>query len=391
MAPIEVLDSPGGPTPGFSISHQKIELDIDLASRSLKGKTEITLSPLSKDLKTIRLNCRQCELAKLFINGKPSSAIGYEDPYAKTTLPYSAGVQQWPQLQRRIGEALEEDLTIKLGKSFKIEELDSFSEEAQSALLSRPTGSSKKESGDASAVDLVQGTRTGVEQTVRFTPITIYIEYNIPSLRDGLHFAGWEERDLRYPHVYTTNSLSPGMACCLFPCVDELTAQCTWEVSINCSRTIGDALKKPNSSNGLSNGVNGVRHGSMADEVRNNINDEDKALELAVICTGDMTDDVSSISQSSLVKKLIGQIVDPQDSTKKTVSFICATPVSAQHVGFAIGPFEHVGLAKFRESDEDDRLGQNAIPVHGFCLPGRASDVENTCFPLAKVLTEQMS
>ena len=59
-------------------------------------------------------------------------------------------------------------------------------------------------------------------------------------------------------------------------------------------------------------------------------------------------------------------------------------------MGFAIGPFEHVDLAEFRESEEDDRLGQNAVPVNGFCLPGRADEVKNTCLPIAKVkLTSQ--
>lgn len=77
--------------------------------------------------------------------------------------------------------------------------------------------------------------------------------------------------------------------------------------------------------------------------------------------------------------------MDPLDSTKKTTSFISTTALSAQHVGFAIGPFEHVNLTEFRESDEDEKLGQNAVPVHGFCLPGRANETRNTCLPLAKV------
>lgn len=42
-------------------------------------------------------------------------------------------------------------------------------------------------------------------------------------------------------------------------------------------------------------------------------------------------------------------------------------------------------LAQFRESDEDERLGQNAVPVHGFCLPGRGGEIKNTCLPMAKV------
>lgn len=69
---------------------------------------------------------------------------------------------------------------------------------------------------------------------------------------------------------------------------------------------------------------------------------------------------------------------------------MCTTAISAQHVGFAIGPFEHVDLAEFRENGEDERLGQNAVPVHGFCLPGRVDEVKNTCLPMAKVeLTSQ--
>ena len=79
------------------------------------------------------------------------------------------------------------------------------------------------------------------------------------------------------------------------------------------------------------------------------------------------------------------QIVDPQDASKKTTSFIISKEVAARHIGISIGPFEQVDLTLFRESDEDDRLGQNAVPVVGYCLPGRVEDLKNTCFPLAKV------
>lgn len=77
--------------------------------------------------------------------------------------------------------------------------------------------------------------------------------------------------------------------------------------------------------------------------------------------------------------------MDPLDPAKKTTSFICTTAVAPQHIGFVIGPLEHVNLSEFRESDEDDKLGQNAVPVHGFCLPGRVDELRNTCLPLAKV------
>lgn len=43
-------------------------------------------------------------------------------------------------------------------------------------------------------------------------------------------------------------------------------------------------------------------------------------------------------------------------------------------------------LTAFRETDEDDKLGLNAIRVHGFCLPGRGEEVKNTCMPMAKAI-----
>ena len=56
-----LLENPAAPAAaaGFSVSAQKVHLDIDFATLSVKGKTEITVQPHSKELRTIRLNCRQ--------------------------------------------------------------------------------------------------------------------------------------------------------------------------------------------------------------------------------------------------------------------------------------------------------------------------------------------
>ncbi|KAL9126218.1 MAG: hypothetical protein Q9217_004698 [Psora testacea] len=377
MVPISEGTSPQGPQLGFSVSHQKVELDIDFFSRSLRGKTALIINPHSRDLRVLRLNCRQIELKGLTVNGKPVPGVKYVDPYERSTLRWKASVYQYHMLQERLEKAMrrppEEELLVTLPKSVKLEELDPYSEDAQTLLLSKTLGGNKRDS-DTTAIDLTQGTRTGIDQTARFTPITLSVEYEIKRLRDGMQFVGFEDGDLRYPHMYTTNSPSPGSACCLFPCLDDLTSRCTWEISIKCSKTIGDAFHSLKASRSRSNGVvNGavVSHGASEIYGRSELfNSEDEALELTVVCTGDMTD----------------EIVDAQDPTKKTTSFICTNAISAQHVGFAIGPFEHVNLAGFREDEEDDRLGQNAVPVHGFCLPGRIEETKNTCLPLAKAV-----
>ena len=175
---------------------------------------------------------------------------------------------------------------------------------------------------------------------------------------------GVEDGDQRYPHAFTTNSPDVGDGCCLFPCVDDISSRCTWDISIRCSQTLGDAFSAPIS------GETAPAAGQIGNTQFRKISPEDANLDMVVACSGNMTD----------------EIMDPQDSTKKTVSFSCSTPLSAGQIGFAVGPFECFNLSEFRESGEDEQLGQNAVPIHAFCLPGRSDEVRNTCFPMAKAI-----
>ena len=310
---VGLVETPGPPSPGlgFSVSHQKVELDIDIIKRSLKGKTEITINPHFKDLKTIRLNCRQCVFTRLNINGKGPTSKN-DDPYKRSMLNSRAGVHQHHLLRQKLEPQFrqppEEELVMNLPKSVRIEELDPFSAEAQNLLHSRVDGAVKTDLGDGSTIDLAQSSKTAVEQTARFTPFTIYAEWSIENIRDGMHFVGWEDADSRYPHAYSSNSLFPGAACCLFPCVDDISSRCTWEISIKCHRTLGDALKsmrdgpEDSNPNGISkhdpsvksNGIGGLAQDKMMID-----GDEDSlpsaesdALDLSVVCSGDMTDEV---------------------------------------------------------------------------------------------------
>ena len=368
---------------GFTVLHQRVQLDIDLARRKLRGSTEITISPNSADLKTVRLNCRQCELNRLSINGKPSASMTYTDPYKQSRLCWKAGVHQYHILQERLEGQLrvpppEPELVINLPKSVRILELD------PDTTLDR----AGKASGDPMVVDVTQNTKPAIDQTTRFTPIIISVDFSIDEIRDGVQFVGCNSGDLQFPHAYSQNSL-PGAACCLFPCLDAIDSRSTWEVSIKCPRTIGDVFKRPASlRSALIYGFSGVDPEIEEVDRLTGLSDEEEALDLVVICSGDMTDEVSMTALYGSFPYSLDQIIDPRDPSKKTTFFTCTTAVAPQHIGFAIGPFEHVDLAAFRESDEDDKLGQNAVPVHGFCLPGRADELKNTCLPLAKVVLQ---
>lgn len=298
---MRVAGHPGEPisVPSFSVASQKVELDIDILSRSLKGTTELTINPHSKDLKTVSLNCRQCFIQRVTVNGRPCSNYTYDDPYVEAKLPGKTGANQWEMLKEKVQDALkdfpEEELIINFPKSVKIDDLDPFAADAQKLLLPQ------KDAVDSSTLDTSQGARAVLEQNASFTPVKIHVQFVIEEIRDGMQFVGWEDGDLRYPHAYTRNSISPGVACCLFPCVDKLTSRCTWDISIKCSKTIGDALNQrkahrntpySNGFQGMSSGINGMYTQSSASDTISNFSAEDSSMDLIVIGTGNMTDEV---------------------------------------------------------------------------------------------------
>ena len=72
----------GGAAAPFSVISQKVDLDIDFAGRRITGSTQLVVQPLTKDLKDLRLNCRQCRVSRATVEGKPAP-ITYSDPYVK--------------------------------------------------------------------------------------------------------------------------------------------------------------------------------------------------------------------------------------------------------------------------------------------------------------------
>lgn len=337
---------------GFSVAHQKVELEIDLARKTLKGNTEITINPHSKALSTIHLNFRQGEVKRLNVNGKVAK-WEHSDPHENIQL---YGVHYPDRLAPTIDGLLKTpprpNLEISIPKNVRIAELDPNSAEFQVQMALQSTG-----------VDGVNGAKGPDANLPRFTSVTVNIEFVIDRIRDGLQFVGVDSGDRRYPHAYTTNSLESGVGCPLFPCVDDPASRCTWEFSVSCASTLGDVFERKADSQSSSTA-------SRPRAQNRHISAEDEGLDMSVVCSGELTDD----------------IVDPKDHTRKTVSFASYSPLSPQQLGFAVGPFEYVNLADFRESDQDEQLGQNAIPLHAFCLPGRGDEVQNTSFPMAQAI-----
>lgn len=378
------------PEYGFVVSHQKVELEVDFSTRSLSGRTEITILPQNKDLKTISIDARQCKIPgrSIKVNGVVATH-SYSDPLKALDLPKQImwTADQFDMQKERLKPLVEDDtradgaLRINIPRSVHIEEVDPYSDNAANALTNRAIGASAARhssivvnGGSSDSPSAAPGLtpKTAAEQSARFQPLVISIPFSTKNLRDGLQFVGVSAGDDRYPHVYTRHSMDPGVACSIFPCIDDPAMRCTWEISIKCSRTLGDALKhrpknhkgshhsKKGQANGIMNGINGL---ATIDEFEVPLADDEKLLEMLVVCSGET----------------MNEVVDLEDSSKKTVSFYCGTIVAAQHIGFAIGPFEQIDLTDYRAED-DEKLGQaQLVPVWGYCLPGRAEELRHSC------------
>jgi transcription initiation factor TFIID subunit 2 len=346
---LEGGDIAGLPVPGFSVANQKVELDLDFSGR-FKGRSEVTVHPDSDGLKVIRLDARQLKPSKITINGFTCAWV-HHDPYDRLALHGEGGVNQHHILAQNIANATDvppvRELVITIPNQVRIEKANVTEVHSQGAGILKITNTD----GGVTTQALTDAS------IAKFTVLTVVINYESKDIRDGLQFTRSRPGNGRWPYAYTLAELGPGAASCLFPCLDALTQRCTWDISITCPKTVGDAKRQ------------------AASQIWADSSDEAKALEqdemeMVVLCSGDKTDESVHVS----------------NTTKKVVSFSTAEPLSAQQIGFAVGPFEKVKLSDLRDAQEDESLGQNAVEMLAYCLPGRTKETRNTCLPTPKAM-----
>lgn len=382
---------PAQAEPEYTVLKQRVDLDVDVARQTLKGSTELTLQPLVKDLRDINLHCRQCK-PTLIQAGGITARWEYEDPYRRARMPGKSTAEQHSMLKRKIQSSLgptpQPELSITLPTKLKIQELRV--DPATALPQYNGTPSLQTQETDAMAAVEAPSAQSAQQQGPQFAPIKIYIEFEVDSFRDGLHWIGVDNGDARFPYVYTKATLDPGNLSCIFPCVDDATSRCMWEIAIRCPRTLGDAFRKPkdqisvqtdeakasgNTDVTMMNGPEDLnkiaqQQKKKKEEYFIDLSPTDAALELSVLCVGELVDDTA----------------DSEDETRRTVTFSLTSAVTARHVGFAIGPFEHVDLAAFREADEEEKLGRSAVKIDAYCLPGRAEELRNTAYPVHLII-----
>lgn len=384
--PEDVAAAPVEASTEYSVLKQRVDLDVDFAGRSLKGSTEITVQPLAKSLKQIRLHCRQCRPTAIQVGGI-TAKWEYDDNYRRSRMPDQSTIKQHEMLKDRIEKSLrpepQPELVVTLPPRLKIQELQA--EQGQVLPLVNATPSIPRQESDAVAVAETPTIASAALQGPQFAPIKLFIDFEVAEFRDGLHWIG-HEGDMRFPCMYTKAEPWAGNLSCIFPCVDDATSRCSWEISIRCARTLGDAFRVPPpleepskiSSDAAGEDHDMVKGANVASKPVQSIettpneyliflSDEEATMDLTVICAGDMVDDA----------------VDTEDDTYHTVSFTLMQPVTSRHIGFAIGTFEQVDLSAARDTEEEERLGQSTFNILGYCAPGKSKELLNTCYPIA--------
>lgn len=361
----------------YVVLKQEIEIEVNFRERSIYGTSTIDIFPLIQDeVEDVYIDARQFEIdtKNILVDGCRTVAF-YTDPFDQLDIPpeWTLGASQHHVLKKRIKPLVPEhkpaaEFANGVRDEATAHRLGCAPANRSIKVSIRPEHLSKDNTRDA---DKVSTADSELKDCRRIT-----IPFRSKNIRDGLQFVGIEDGDTRYPHVYTRHSNEPGTASCIFPCIDDPGQRNMYRVSIKFPRTLGDALEQPlatqQSGNGLGhiNGHRKRRHGEPEPpQTRTVLLEEDKLLEMTVICSGNLT----------------GEQDDPEDEGKKIMSFECHA--AARHIGFAIGPFEHVALwSEYRTEESDEKLGTLAATIHGYCLPGRVDELRNTCAPIVSAL-----
>lgn len=200
---------------------------------------------------------------------------------------------------------------------------------------------------------------------VTFAPITIQIDYELViggDVVEGIVFrrpgdggdesVGCPRNQLsanpqQIPHMF----LSPttyDAARVWTPCVDSLWERCTWELEFIVPRYL---------QGGEPTG------------------DGDEAYPVMVVASGELMEQVGSVS----IKSLTRQVIHPYHPHKVIFNYLQTSPASVQHISFAAGPFQMHQVPAMAGSE-------NQKPMLAFGLPGQLEEIVTSTAFLSRAM-----
>lgn len=388
----------------LQVAHQRVNLEVDLPSKSLYGYTELTVVPLAANLRVIRLDAREMKIKRILVNG--SQVTNYihrdllyiNDPQLFEDSAKSGKPDIWDLYSSEFTinqhHLLKEKLNYLFGEvgeeSPISEKLENLNTEELAILL---PDNLKLELTDLNAIhtpnSLAPATSlTPLQLRVRntvsevYTPIQIGIEYEIINPKSGVNFACDPEVERKFWHAYTVNSEFNVSASSWVPCIDNMIEKSTWSIELSIPRTIKDIGNSlaPTAQNGVhdSDDTEAQKWDSKQEADGEEDEDEDGDNLDLIVCTGDFNNTKETPHHSNI--------------SKKVVSWSIFNPVSAHHIGWAFGAFESTeltatddGAAPAAESDEgaeefeEIEKDASSSSVMLYYLPGQEELVKNTC------------
>ncbi|ODV92750.1 hypothetical protein CANCADRAFT_92684 [Tortispora caseinolytica NRRL Y-17796] len=365
---------------GFSVANQTVYVDFDFQNCSLTGWTEISIVPSTQTLETITLDCRQTNIHSVSINGQDVQYI-YNNPCRSLHLSKHTTVFQHHFLRNALASVCGDDpgkeLSIKVPRGL-------VTARSSSATARTLDTRSSRHSPDPDA------------GTTHFEPLLVRIEYSLVNPLDGISFAQCTgASSSAYPHVYTTNDPIACSTSLWTPCIDGIWERCTWELKFSIPRTVSDIFKPATSTSapsspGSPSSLDSAMHISTNYEPIIDKQDptslrptstqhqktgkgpdptDSESLEMSIICSGD----------------IVEEYAHPTDYRKKIVSCIVGSAVGAQHIAFAIGPFQKFDLSQLEDKED---VGENSeeTDINAYFLPGNEHLVKNTCLFLPEAM-----
>ncbi|KAH8110586.1 hypothetical protein DFH11DRAFT_1619105 [Phellopilus nigrolimitatus] len=304
--------------------HQKVVLEIDF-SGLLFGYTELTIVPTSKELKTIFLHSRQCNVTAVQVGGYNVQDWACYDPLSNVVSSDITDCHRHPELKRKLyasfAECDEGELAIPIPRQVSVKSAGQAG--AGVAGINSEAGTPEPQAL-GQALSQVQHGASGPE----FSPIQVRITYSLRNPVEGFQFVLPNDAyPYRIPHAYTTPS-SPDAARCWVPCLDNLWEKCTWEFEFVVSKSL-----------------------------------EDNSEEM----------DVDRRGRGELVEK----IAHPNNPNKVIYLFSQPVLTSVQHIAFAAGPFVVYPIPTEVAGLTEESAGSQTL-MHAFCLPGFDASLPHT-------------
>ncbi|KAK4058342.1 hypothetical protein OIO90_000500 [Microbotryomycetes sp. JL221] len=333
---------------GYTVVGQKVSINVGL-NGSVRGYTEITITPTTPDLKTVWLNARAMNVTGVTLRSQNdgSTPLSFSLlPPSPPTMTNTNDIHTYPEMKRAMWRGALEGEEGELG-------------------IGLPPGLVNKV-----AQSVAPTPRDDVKKDDEYEQIVFVVDYEVTQPGPGIVVVGPDETNpSRFPHVFTSG-LTEIAARNWVPCSDHAKERCTWEIEFIVPRVLYSGSDSTKSK------ANNEVNDAAEDE-----DDEDEEED------GEDEDQIEWPIRVAASGELIEQVVHPDRSDRVIWHYAQVTPVSVQHIAWAVGPFVVTEIARAKlvdengvEEEEDDAehlIEDEGPKLNALCLPGREEEMIN--------------